>query len=322
METNRKITLVVAFGLPVIYALVLRILYGMEHMNETFNIMSVTFILVLPIITGFLTVYLSSVDAARRYSYRILAPWIPIFVFLVITLVLALEGWACWIMVMPVFMVGATLGGLLGGYIRVHQSKNTGQLSMSVLVLLPFLISPLEATIERIPGVYQAYTYIDIEAPAEAIWSNVTRVPEIPAEQDTGRLTRALGFPRPVVAELDFEGVGAYRAAVFTGGLVFHEVVTEYEHEKKMTFSITAIPHEIPSTTLDEHVVVGGEFFDVLDGTYELETLANGRYRLHLYSHFEMNTTFNFYAGLWGKWIMKDIQNNILRVIKSRAEAG
>ena len=87
-----------------------------------------------------------------------------------------------------------------------------------------------------------------------------------------------------------------------------------------MIFSIKANPHEIPSATLDEHVVIGGEFFDVLNGTYELEKLGVNKYRLHLYSHFQLTTTFNFYAGIWAKWIMKDIQNNILLVIKKRAE--
>lgn len=40
----------------------------------------------------------------------------------------------------------------------------------------------------------------------------------------------------------------------------------------------------------------------------------------HLYSYFKLNTTFNFYAGWWAKWIMKDIQYNILQVEKERAE--
>jgi uncharacterized ferritin-like protein (DUF455 family) len=89
-----------------------------------------------------------------------------------------------------------------------------------------------------------------------------------------------------------------------------------------MVFSIKAYPHEIPSTTMDEHVVIGGEFFDVLNGTYELEQLSADTYRLHLYSKFKMNTTFNFYASWWAGMIMKDIQNNILQVIKSRAETN
>ena len=61
-----------------------------------------------------------------------------------------------------------------------------------------------------------------------------------------------------------------------------------------MVFTIKANPHEIPSTTLDEHILIGGDYFDVLNGTYELEELSKGIFRLHLYSHFKINTTFNF----------------------------
>jgi hypothetical protein len=186
--------------------------------------------------------------------------------------------------------------------------------------LLPLFISPIESMVGTIPGTYRAYTFIDIQAPADKIWGNVTRVKEIKAEQDKGWLTNLLGFPRPVKAELDYEGVGAKREAIFTNGLVFHETVSEYIDKKKMVFSIKAYPHEIPSTTMDEHVVIGGEYFDVLNGTYELERLNETTNRLHLYSHFKLTTTFNFYASWWAKWIMKDIQNNILQVQKERAE--
>ena len=152
--------------------------------------------------------------------------------------------------------------------------------------------------------------------------TTVTRVREIKEEQDKGWLTKSLGFPRPVKAELNFEGVGAYREAKFTNGLIFHETVSEYVNKTKMVFSIKAYPHEIPSTTMDKHVVIGGQYFDVLNGTYELEKLNDKTYRLHLYSHFKLTTTFNFYASWWAKWIMKDIQNNILEVVKQRAEGA
>ena len=192
---------------------------------------------------------------------------------------------------------------------------------MTILPFIPLLMAPLENFVGSIPGTYKAYTYIDIQAPADKIWSNVTRVREIPQEQDKGWLTRTLGFPRPVKAELNYEGVGAYREARFTNGLVFHETVSEYQHQKKMVFSIKAYPHEIPSTTMDEHVVIGGKYFDVLNGTYELEKLNANTHRLHLYSHFKLTTTFNFYASWWARWIMEDIQNNILQVEKQRAES-
>lgn len=87
-----------------------------------------------------------------------------------------------------------------------------------------------------------------------------------------------------------------------------------------MSFKIKANTYNIPSTTLDEHILIGGEYFDMLNGTYELKKISENEYDLFLYSNFSLNTTFNFYAGLWGEWIMEDIQNNILQVIKNRSE--
>jgi hypothetical protein len=171
-----------------------------------------------------------------------------------------------------------------------------------------------------IPARFEAYTYTDIHAPAATIWAHVIRVETIPEKADHGSLSRFLGLPRPIRAELDYAGVGGSRQAIFTKGLVFQEVVREYQDQKKMVFSIKADPSSIPPTTMDEHIIVGGEYFDVLDGTYVLEKLGNDVYRLHLYSHFTFKTTFNWYAGLWGKLIMKDIQNNILQVIQTRCE--
>ncbi len=319
MNRSLKNTLI-AIGIPTLYAIVLRLFFGMDDWNELFSVMSTTFLFLLPTIVGALTVYLSPPEKANNIAYRILIPWVPVILFLIITLALYIEGWACWLMILPVFLITASVGGLIGGYLKNRRIND--RLSISALVLLPLLIGPVESRIEAIPSTYRAYTFIDINAPAEKIWDHVTRVKEIPIEQDKGYLTRMLGFPRPVRAELDYEGVGAYREAIFTNGLVFHETVTEYKDNEKMVFTIKAYPHEIPSTTLDEHVVIGGDYFDVLNGTYELEKLPNGLNRLHLYSHFKMNTTFNFYAGWWGKWIMKDIQQNILKVQKRRAEKG
>lgn len=319
MDNKIKNTLIV-IGIPVAYAIIVRVLFGLElsTWSDFFGVMSITFLFLLPTIIGALTVYLSSQERSKSIAYRIFTPWIPIFLFLIITLMLSIEGWACWLMILPVFLITASIGGIVGGYLK-NQRKNN-RLNLSILVLLPFFIGPIESFIETIPGTYKAYTYIDIDAPAEKIWDNVTRVSEIPQEYDKGYLTRILGFPRPIKAELNFEGVGAYREAIFTKDLVFHETVTEYKDNEKMVFTIKAYPHEIPSTTLDEHITIGGDYFDVLNGTYELEKLPNGQHRLHLYSYFKMNTTFNFYAGWWAKWIMKDIQNNILQVEKKRSE--
>lgn len=300
------------------YALLLRLFFGVTTWDGIFTMMSKTFLFLLPSIVGALTVYFSKEEKVENIFYRIFTPWLPIFAFFCITLFFAIEGWPCLLMILPIFLIAASIGGLIGGYFKLKKRDN--KVYVSILVFLPLLISPIENYIGADSTPYKAYTYIDIHAPADKIWSNVTRVREIAKEQDKGWLTNLLNFPRPVKAELNYEGVGAYREAIFTNGLVFHETVTEYIDQKKMSFSITALPHEIPLTTMDEHLVVGGKYFDVLSGTYELEKLGEKTYRLHLYSNFKLTTTFNFYASWWADNIMKDIQNNILQIEKQRAE--
>lgn len=312
----KRILLII--GIPTLYAVLLRLFFGIDTWRDLYSVMSISFLFCLPTIVGALTVYFSSVEKVQKFAYRFFVPWIPILIFFVLTLALAWEGWACWIMVLPLFLIAASIGGLIGGYFKLRKKDN--KVYISVLTLFPLFIAPVEQMVGAIPGTYEAYTYIDINSTADKIWDNVTRVKEIPVQQDKGWLTKSLGFPRPVKAELNYLGVGAYREAIFTNGLVFHETVTDYEDKKKMVFTIKANPHEIPSTTMDEHVVIGGNYFDVLNGTYELEKLGDNTYRLHLYSHFKLTTTFNFYASWWAKWIMKDIQNNILQVEKQRAE--
>ncbi|MDT3402594.1 hypothetical protein [Mucilaginibacter terrae] len=306
-------------GLPLLFAFVMYFVFDVRDWDSVFKIMSVSFIFLVPFGMGALTVFFSSIENVKILSYRIFMPWLPIFGFLFLTLLFSIEGWACWLMILPMFLAAATAGGMLAGHYKLKR-YNKERTYVSILVLLPLILSPIEQWIGSKNNEYEAYTYIDLHADKAKIWQNVTRVRAIEKPQDKGWLTRTLGFPRPIRAELNYNGVGGYRKAIFDKGLVFHEQVTDYEDERRMRFTIKANPHEIPSTAMDEHVVIGGNYFDVVDGTYELQKLNANTYRLHLYSHFKLTTTFNFYASWWAGWIMKDIQNNILQVIKERVE--
>ena len=314
---TKKIIIIIA--IPLLFGLIMRFLFVVDSRSSFYSAMSASFILLVPFAIGVMTIYFSSIESVQGLGYRIFMPWLPIFGLLILTMALSIEGWACWLMIMPIFLIAASLGGLVAGHFKLkkHRNENT---FISLLVLLPFLMSPIEQLIGSIPGKYEAYTYIDIHANRNKIWNNVTRVRAISQDQDKGWLTRTLGFPRPVRAELNYNGVGAYRKAIFDKGLVFHEEVKSYVDQSSMHFSIKANPYEIPSTTMDKHVVIGGNYFDVLDGTYVLQKVSPDTYRLHLYSHFKLTTTFNFYASWWAGWIMQDIQDNILQVIKQRAE--
>lgn len=305
---------------PVGYALLMWLLFDLHPLRDFLTLMSISFLFGVPFGIGYLTIFFSSVETVKSITYRWMAPWIPIFAFLLVTMVFDLEGLACWIMILPVFLFSASMGGLVAGRYKLRRNDRRDKLRVSLVMLLPVLIVPIEQFIPDAATKYTADTHIDIHAPAAVIWGNVVRVRTIREEEDHGRLTRLLGFPRPIRAELDHAAIGGRRQAIFSKGLVFEEVVKDYTNERLMHFSIDTDPHSIPATTMDSHIVIGGEYFDVLDGTYQLEPLPGDLYRLHLYSHFTLKTRFNFYARWWAGWIMQDIQDNILQVIKGRCE--
>lgn len=334
MHPNRNAR-IFASVCPLIYGLILRFVFKLNLLDNHSSVMSLSFLLFVPFVMGYITICLSDEALIRRWWYRVFMPWMPNIGFLIVTLLVQLEGWGCWFMALPIFLIISSLGGLVAGLFLLRSIKrreqreqqdnflqdqdNTLKVS-AVILILPLLSIPVERLVHFPVSTSRAYTYIDIKAPAKTIWDHVTRVQTITHEEDRSRLTKWMRFPRPVRAELDTAAVGGSRQAIFTGGLVFTEVVTQYRPLQSMQFSIRANPYYIPSTTMDEHIVIGGEFFDVLDGNYRLESISDSACRLHLYSDFTMSTHFNFYADIWAGWIMKDIQNNILQVIRTRCE--
>jgi hypothetical protein len=114
--------------------------------------------------------------------------------------------------------------------------------------------------------------------------------------------------------------VGGVRHASFERGLTFIETVTNWEPEQRLAFTIKADTEHIPPTTLDQHVTIGGRYFDVLDGEYRIERLADGDTLLHLESRQRLSTDFNAYAGLWTDAVMNSLQSSILEVVQHRCE--
>src|SRR6187549_2998775 len=94
--------------IPTAYAVLVRLIFGIDKVNEIFGVMTLAFLFLSPSIVGALTMYLSSVENGRNTVYRIFVPWIPIFIFLGITLAFSLEGWACWMMALPLFLIASS----------------------------------------------------------------------------------------------------------------------------------------------------------------------------------------------------------------------
>ena len=303
----------------ILYGLALRVLANGRLAG--FEVMSVGFIVLMPFVVGCLTIYFAEVERSQPLWRWFIIPWLPMVGALLATMLVLLEGAICVVLFTPLALVLSSVGGVFGGLAgRFIRSRSVRRATLACVMVLPFFTAIWEKPVFYQVESRRVENVIDIQAPPEAVWRNIKSVRTIRRDELPGSWARNIGFPDPIEATLSHEGVGGVRNASFTGGLSFLETVDVWEPERRLAFSISAQTDKIPATTLDEHVRVGGEYFDVLRGEYWLEPLGNGVTRLHLSSQQRLSTDFNWYAHLWTDAVMSDLQRRILHVIKGRCE--
>lgn len=306
----------------IFYGIVAQFFIRLQMFDTLFGVMSFGYVFLLPFVLGILTVFFAPPSSQRSWVYRILMPWVTTGICLAASLIVGWEGTICFVMAAIIFLPLASIGGIITGIIVCSFPKNNGIHSFAVMLLM--ISPPLSAVIEskwQLPvQMHEVETQIPINTSAEIIWNQITVIPTI-TEPLSGFFYK-MGFPKPVEATLSHSGVGGVRHAAFERGLVFIETINVWEPMKELSFHIRTDPASIPPTTLDPHVMVGGQYFDVLQGTYTIETLDDDSQILHLKSEFNLSTRFNFYSGLWARFLMRDIQQSILNVIKARCEGS
>lgn len=282
-------------------------------------IMTASFLVLVPIVMGLITVAEAQHSRLRPIWQWILLPWLPIIVSLAIVYLLNLEGLICILLALPVALVSSSIGGLIAGIVQRYFRRPTRR-SLACVLLLPVFIAPLELQLPPPAQFRTVQTQIGIQASAETIWKNIEQVKAISPEEIRPTWTHTIGFPLPVAATLSHRGIGGVRHASFERGLLFIETINKWDEGHTLGFSIKANTEHIPPQTLDEHVTIGGRYFDVLNGEYRLEPQPGGIIILHLSSEERLSMDFNSYAGLWTDAIMRNLQQSILEVIKHRCE--
>ena len=303
-----------------IYAVLIRLAAGTHLPRRYLEVISIAFIFLGPFAVGFITVFIAERGGRRRWWVWCLLPWVPVTVGSLTTILLYLEGTICVVMFLPIGLALSTFGGITAAIVvRLTKTPAPQITTLACVAILPLIFAPIETQIQPTNATRRVATSIDIAASPETVWAHIERVPPIQESEFPHAWTTAIGFPKPDQATLSFEGVGGVRHATFKGGVLFVETIDQWEPNKKLAFAIH--PEQVPSRTLDEHVTVGGQYFDVLRGEYTIEPLANGT-RLHLSSQHRVSTTFNWYSQLWTDAAMRDIQRSILFVIKHRCETN
>ena len=308
---------VVPYSLGVAYGIALRLLFVFG--DPFAEAMSLSFFVFTPMAIGFLVIYAQGAAYSGLKRTDFFAPWLAILAFLLTTMVLLLEGVICVLIALPGFLLLASIGGMVAGFIR--RRRDFEARTLSVVLLLPLMLSPLEAQLPTVESIKTRSDTIVVDALPEAVWWQIVHVDDIdPSELKFG-LTRALGVPRPVRAHMGGEGATAIRYTQWDKGVSFQENIVRFEENQAMTWVFEFPPGSIPTGALDDHVIIGGKYFDLISGGYSLAPLPGNRTELTLSTTYRVSARPRLYVGLWADWVMSDFHAMILDLVRDRAQS-
>lgn len=326
-----KSLLAIAFA--TVYGLATHFMF--VFLNNFLAIMSITFLGLLPVSIGFLTVALTPKEKITSGSTAFFKPWFTCGVLLGITVLLKMEGIICWLMIYPLFATLAGFGGLIAYHTLKRRSRykdsdclddddweKPDTLSVSLALLAPIFIGLIEGDRASWPRELYLSKTVTIAAVPTAVWSQLAHINEVGPKEKHTALANFLGFPRHLCTTLDTLAVGGKRMAYYENGLYFKETIVQLVPAQLLVLDVETDPEHIPPTVLDEHIVIGGKHIDILQDVYRLEQLPDGNTRLTLSSRFHINTPFNWYASIWAEFLMSDILQGELDLIKARATPG
>jgi hypothetical protein len=293
----------------------------MMLVNSSHKAVSVSYIFVLPTVLGAIPVVFSTREQLVEYLRYLVTPWLITLTVFALGTLSGMEGLLCLVIIVGPFLLLGSLGAFIFRLIRLRRRPQT-PLYVSLLVLLPFAAGLLEHHIAATDQIYTVTTTREIAATPAVVWRNIQSVRHIERREIKPHFVHLIGVPRPLDGHLSRPGIGGVRHIVWEKGLRFQEHITHWRPGQGFAYDIQVNAGSIPPSTLDEHVLVGGRYFDVLRGSYAIQPLASNRCLLTLTCTYRVTTNLNAYSKLWADFLLGDFNMMILEVIEGRCEAA
>jgi MFS family permease len=271
----------------------------------------------IPFMLGFGSVLLYGYHRRLRYREALGVALTAVMFFTMIIFALAIEGFICLAMALPIFilvsLVGATIGYAIHGYRHVAVVNS---------FLVPVFLIPVLALVEHkndtSPPVITVQTEIVINASRQQVWDQLVAFGRI--EEEPSLMFRA-GIAYPIHAQIDGRGVGAVRKCNFTTGS-FIEPITIWNEPSLLEFSVIDQPPPMSELTIYSTLAIPhlDGYFRSSKGQFLLERLSDNSTQLVGTTWYSHDVWPNGYWQLWSDMILHQIHLRVLRHIKGQAE--
>jgi hypothetical protein len=297
----------------------LRIIFSNEA-GHAYNAMGSAFLLIAPFAVGAFTVYVAETRARRRWSYYVWAPAVANALCVIGTMAILIEGLICAIIVVPLFAAVGAVGGLaMGAICRMTNWPKQAVYSFAVLPLLLGAIPPNDVGNNFYGAVERT---IIVQASRDKIWQQLYDVRDIRSEEVGHAWMYRIGVPLPIAGVTDEKSSELVRRITMGKSVYFDQVSNDWKANQHVNWRYRFYEDSFPPHAMDDHVKIGGHYFDVIDTNYTLTPIDTKSTELKIQMHYRINTEFNWYANPIAQFLIGNFEEVILNFYSQRASSA
>lgn len=296
--------------------LALRLIFSGKP-GGVFAAMTGAFIFGAPMAVGAITVYVAERSERRTWSYYLWSSALANVLFIAGTLIILIEGMICAVVILPMFTLVGMAGGLIMG--AVCRMTNWPANVAYSFALVPILLGaiPIDESANNYTGTVERR--IVIAATPEKIWQQLLVTRDIKADEISNAWVYRIGVPLPETGVTERNGPTLVRKITMGKSIHFDQVSTDWKENKHVRWNYVFAKDSFPPHALDDHVTIGGHYFDILETTYSLVPQDANTTELRVQMRYRVSTDFNWYSNWIAKLLIGNFEEVALKLYGQRA---
>lgn len=290
----------------------------LEAASPNQGLIGFSFLLVLPAAVSAFVAYVSDPWRKRTLGSYLFVPLWILLAAIPFSILFLREGTICVVILSPLWMACGMAGSGFTYWAR-HKIHNGRTYSLA-LFAIPLVSMQIEPMIILPVSHFTVEREITVDAKPDEIWPLLEGIPDVRHDEGKWNFSQdIIGVPRPVGATLAGRNVGADRMAKWTYGINFRERITKWELNRAISWQFIFDNLDGWEFT-DRHLLPSSQYYRVTDGGYSMNPINGGQTRVKIHTSYWVKTPINGYSALWGEFFIGDLENNLLALIKNRAE--
>lgn len=295
----------------------LRLLYSGKP-GQPYHAMMSSFVLLVPIAVGAIAAYVAERTRRRSLWYHFWIGASANALFVLGCFLILIEGLICVVLAIPLF---ALLGGVAGMAMGVVcRWTRWPRQTVYSLVSLPLLLGGFEQYLPVPQEVHSVERVRVVPTTPDRVWRQLTIAERIQSREMGNAWMYRIGVPLPLSAMTELINRKHIRHIVMGKEIHFDQVAADWQPNRQVRWLYRFASDSFPAGALDDHVRIGGAYFDLLDTEYALREVEGGT-ELRVTMRYRVSTPFNWYSGAIAAFLVGNFEETALQFYGHRALA-